>query len=92
MGSGMAPLILAIRADYFGRRAFATITVVMMCISGLISSPLSIPWPALAGWIIDATGNFQLVFFLSMLIGFIPAAVFYFARPPRPPLVGTGSG
>ncbi len=85
LGSGMVPLILAIRADYFGRRAFATITVAMMFISGLISSPLSMPWPFLAGWIIDVTGSFQLVFVLSMLIGFIPAVVFFYARPPKPP-------
>jgi len=85
LGSGMVPLILAIRADYFGRRAFATVTVVMMFISGLISSPLSIPWPPLAGWILDVTGSYQLVFILSMLIGFIPAAVFFYARPPKPP-------
>jgi len=85
MGSGMVPLILAIRADYFGRSAFATITVVMMFISGMISIPLSMPWPALTGWIYDVTGSYQPAFLLSILISFIPATVFFFARPPQPP-------
>jgi MFS family permease len=84
MGSGTIPLILAIRADYFGRKAFATITVVMMFISSLIRAPLSVPWPPLAAWILDITGSFQLVFILSMLLGFIPAVIFFYARPPRP--------
>ena len=85
MGSGTIPLILAIRADYFGRRAFATITVVMMFVSGLISSPLLMSWPPLASWILYVTESYQLVFLLSILIGFIPATVFFFARPPKPP-------
>jgi MFS family permease len=84
MGSGTIPLILAIRADYFGRRYFATITVVMMFVSTLISSPLSVPWPILAAWILDITGSFQLVFIISMLLGFIPAIIFFYARPPKP--------
>jgi len=84
MGSGTIPLILAIRADYFGRKAFATITVAMMFVSSLISAPLSVPWPPLAGWILDITGDFQLVFILTMLLGFIPAVIFFYARPPRP--------
>jgi MFS family permease len=85
LGYGMGPLLLAIRADYFGRRAFATITVVMMFISGIIGIPVSMALPPLAGWIIDATGSYQPAFLLSMLIGFIPAVVFFFARPPKLP-------
>lgn len=84
MGSGMIPLLLAIRADYFGRKAFATITVIMIFIGSLISAPLSMPWAPLAGWIFDATGSYHLVLLLSMLMGFVPATVFFFARPPEP--------
>ncbi|MFC1864930.1 MFS transporter [Chloroflexota bacterium] len=85
LGSGIVPLILAIRADYFGRKAFATITVVMMFISGIIGSPVSALMPVLVGWIFDITRNYQFAFLLSMLIGFVPATVFFFARPPKPP-------
>ncbi len=85
LGSGMVPLILAIRTDYFGRRAFATITVVMMFIGPIIGMPVSAGLPLLAGWMFDITRSYQLVFFLSMLIGFIPATVFFFARPPALP-------
>jgi len=85
LGSGMVPLILAIRADYFGRRAFATITVVMMFISGIIGIPVSAGLTPLLGWIFDITGSYyQPAFLLSMLIGFVPATVFFFARPPKP--------
>ena len=84
LGSGTIPLILAIRADYFGRKYFATITDFMMFFSGLIGAPLSVPWPFLASWILDVTGNFQLVFVLSMLLGFIPAVIFFYTSPPGP--------
>lgn len=85
LGSGMVPLILAIRADYFGRRAFATITVVMIFASSIIGAPLSFGLSSLVGWILDITGSYQLAFLLSMLMGFIPATVFFFARPPELP-------
>ena len=84
LGSGTVPLLLAIRADYFGRRAFATITVAMIFLGSLLGIPLSAPWAPLAGWIIDVTGSYHLVCLLSILLGLIPAVVFFFARPPRP--------
>jgi len=80
-GSGIVPLILAIRADYFGRKSFATITVVMGFFSGIIS----VGFPSFGGWILDITGSYQAFFLLSMLVGFIAAALFFFARPPEPP-------
>lgn len=84
-GSGTLPLLLAIRADYFGRKAFATITVVIMFIGSLIGIPLSMPWAPLGGWIFDVTRSYQLIFLSSTFLGLIPAAIFFFARPPRPP-------
>jgi sugar phosphate permease len=85
LGSGTVPLMLAIRADYFGRRKFASITVATVFISGLISVPLSMPWIPLSGWFIEITSSYLLLFLLSMLLGLIPAVVFFFARPPNPP-------
>ncbi len=85
LGSGMVPLILAIRADYFGRRSFATITVVMMFISSIVGIPVFAGLPPLLGWIFDITGSYQLAFLLPRLIGFIPATMFFFARPPKLP-------
>jgi OFA family oxalate/formate antiporter-like MFS transporter len=80
-GSGTLPLILAIRADYFGRKSFATITVVM----GLFSGILSVGFPAFGGWVFDITGSNPVFFLLSMLIGFIAAVMFFFAKPPESP-------
>ncbi len=84
-GSGILPLLIAIRADYFGRKAFATITVVITLISSLIGSLLSMPWTPLTGWIFDVTRSYQLIFLSSTFLGLIPAAIFFFARPPRLP-------
>jgi len=78
-GSGTVPLILAIRADYFGPKSFATITVVM----GLFSGIISVGFPALRGWILDTTGSNPIFFLLSMFIGFTAAVMFIFAKPPE---------
>lgn len=84
LGSGIIPLVLAIRADYFGRQAFATITVATMLVSGAIMAPLSVILGFLGVWTYDPTGGHPLNFLLLMLIGFIPAALFLFAKPPTP--------
>jgi MFS family permease len=85
LGSGTMPLILAIRADYFGREAFATITVVMMFISNIIGMAAAAGLIPLSSWICNTTGNTQFVFLLSVLIGFVTATVFFLVRPPKPP-------
>jgi MFS family permease len=77
-GSGTVPLILAIRADYFGRKSFAAITVVMGIFSGIIS----VGFLPFGGWTLDITGSNPVYFLLSMLIGFIAAVMFFFAKPP----------
>jgi len=78
-GSGTVPLILAIRADYFGRKSFATITVVM----GLFSGIISVGFPSFGGWVLYITESNPVFFLLSMLIGFIAAVMFFFAKPPE---------
>ncbi len=80
-GSGIAPLILALRADYFGRKAFATITVVMGFIGGIVSAGFVFLNQAMLG----LAGNNQAVFLLSMLIGFVAAVMVIFAKPPELP-------
>jgi len=78
-GSVTMPLILAIRADYFGRKAFATITVVM----GVLSAILSTSFVPLGGLIYDIALSNQTVFLVSILVGFIAAIVFFFVKPPE---------
>lgn len=80
-GSGIAPLILAMRADYFGRKAFATITVVMGFINGILSAGFVFVNQAILG----PAGNNQAVFLLSILIGIVAAATVIFAKPPELP-------
>jgi MFS family permease len=79
-GSGIIPLILAIRADYFGRKAFATITAVMGFASAIIYDVFTIS----SSLIFKLTENFQIAMVLSILVGFIAAVMFFFARPPEP--------
>jgi F0F1-type ATP synthase assembly protein I len=75
------PLILAIRADYFGRKSFATISVAM----GLFSGIISVGFPFFGGWVLDIAGSNPVFFLLSMLIGLIAAVMFFFAKPPESP-------
>ncbi len=81
LGSGTIPLLLAIRADYFGRAAFATITAATIIFTWIVGFPISFLTP-LVGWIHDITGSYYPGLLLSMPIGFIGATVFFFARSP----------
>ena len=82
--AGLAPLLLAIRADYFGRKAFATIAAVMTVIIALMGVG-GVMFSAFTGWIFDITGSYHLGFILLLLICFVAAALFFFAKPPKPP-------
>jgi len=83
LGSGIIPLLLAIRADYFGRKAFATITAVTMFISDIAGTTVSLGLLNLSHWLYDITESQQIYLLISLFIGFIPAAVFFFAKTPR---------
>ncbi len=85
LGSGTVPLILAIRADYFGRRAFATVTVATMLVSGIISIPVNILFPLMIGRLQDTVGSAVPGLLLSALIGLAAATIFLFVRQPEPP-------
>jgi hypothetical protein len=71
----------ALRADYFGRKAFATITVVM----GLIGGVLSAGFVFLNQAIFGPAGNYLDAFLLSMLIGLVAVGMVIFAKPPEVP-------
>ncbi len=81
IGSGFTPLILAIRADYFGRKAFAAITAVMGFFGGILSAGFVFLNQAMLG----PTGNYQAAFLLSMFFGLLAAATIIFAKPPGMP-------
>jgi sugar phosphate permease len=75
-GSAIVPLMLAIRADYFGPRAFATITVVM----GIFSSILAAGPVLLSQAILGFQGNHRIAFLISMSMGLMAAVVFLYAK------------
>ena len=83
LGSGTVPLLLAIRADYFGRRAFATITAITMLITWLLSFPTILRF-VLATSLQNATGSLVMGLVLPILIGLPAPVLFFFARGPGP--------
>jgi MFS family permease len=91
LGYGTVPLILAIRADYFGRRYFATITVAATLVAGIMGSPVAFLSSASSGWLYDMTDSFIPTLLLSLLVGLATATLFLYARPPAPPREATAS-
>ena len=77
------PMMVALRADYFGTRAFGTIMgfsslIVMLGMSG---------GPIVAGLMADAYGNYVVGFATLGSVAFLGAFCFLLATPPQPPAV-----
>lgn len=75
------PLMVALRADYFGTRAFGMI----MGISSLVVMFGMMGGPIVGGVLSDHYGNFVNAFALLGLVSLLGAICFYFATPPTPP-------
>lgn len=75
------PLMVALRADYFGPKSFGTI----MGISSLIVMLGMTTGPIFCGWMFDKHGNYQLAFTIMASVSFLGSFCFYFARPPMAP-------
>jgi sugar phosphate permease len=86
MGSGITPLALAIRADYFGRRSFATVTVVAGVAVMVIGVPLSAGLTASSISIVNTGGDLLLGTIPAIIVGIVSAGLFLFARPPKRPV------
>lgn len=84
---GGVPVRPALRAEYFGRSAFAKI--------GGIMSPIimigSFSGPIVAGYIFDRTGSYRTVFQALIVLQILATIVMYFARPSHPPERGPSS-
>ena len=78
-----APLQMAIRADYFGRKSFGTI----MGFSSLVIMSGMIIGPTFSGVMYDQTGSYQFSFIVLSIFAALGAVLFAFAKPPaaRPP-------
>lgn len=73
------PLLLALRGDYFGRKAYATI-------AGWLSATLavgSMVGPVLAGFLADRLGTYNPVFITLSVLPAIGAVLFLLAQAPR---------
>ncbi len=78
---GRNPLAVAIRADYFGQRAFATIT-------GLSMAPmffLQLVAPLFAAAMFDWQGSYTIAFVVLTVLGVIGALLFLPATKPADP-------
>ena len=75
------PLMVALRADYFGTRAFGMI----MGISSLVVMLGMMGGPIVGGLLSDYYGNFVYSFAIIALVSLLGAICFYFATPPSPP-------
>ncbi len=73
------PLMVAIRADYFGPRSFGTI----MGFSSLIVMLGMTAGPIVCGVLFDLYGNYQIAFTSMACISLSGAICFYFAAPPK---------
>jgi len=75
---GAIPVYIAMRGEYFGRKAFATI-------QGLMQMFLIIPTvvgPIFAGYVYDVTGSYYNAFVLFALLYLVGAGVIAFAKRP----------
>ena len=75
---GRTTLLTAIRGEYFGRKAFATIV-------GVSQLPMNIIWmgaPILAGYTFDKLGSYTLPFIALAISNYVGAAIILMARKP----------
>ena len=77
--SGRSPITTAIRGDYFGNRAFATITGISLApvYAFLLAAPL------LAATMFDARGDYTLAFLILGGLGSMSGVCFLFAKKPE---------
>jgi sugar phosphate permease len=78
------PLIMAIRADYFGRSAIGMI----LGLSSIITHIGQIAGPMIAGILSDMTGNYRAGFTTLALLAGLGSAFFLLAKRPARPMRG----
>ncbi|MFT7654785.1 MAG: MFS family permease [Limisphaerales bacterium] len=76
------PLMVALRADYFGPKSFGTI----MGISSLIVMIGMTVGPIFCGYMFDIYGNYERAFTIMASVSLLGSICFYFARPPKLPV------
>ena len=79
---GAIPVTTSLRASYFGRKAYATITGYITFFSAISN----FAYPIFAGWSYDVSGSYTTAF--TMITGLQVLAIFfmYFAKKPTKPV------
>ncbi|MFC2021557.1 MFS transporter [Chloroflexota bacterium] len=83
---GAMPVLFAMRAEYFGRKAYATIQGLMQ----MFLIPATIVGPIFAGWVYDTTDRYYNAFILFAILYLVGAGILPFVRRPKPPTRVTG--
>ena len=82
IGVGIAlPLPAAVRARYFGRKAYGSIAGT----SRVFLTPVGVVAPIYAGWVFDNTGSYIPAFKLFAVAFVISAVLISLASVPKPP-------
>jgi MFS family permease len=79
------PMMAAIRADYFGRRAYSSI----LGMSSVVTMFGSILGPIVAGVLADISGGYQLGFTILAVLASLGSVFFLLARRPAAPVGDT---
>jgi MFS family permease len=78
---GRTPILHALRAEYFGTKAFGTI----LGISSLIMGASMSTAPFLVGWQFDIQGTYRYAFFIVAGLAYMGAILILFASKPLHP-------
>ncbi len=79
---GAIPLTQALRADLFGRKAFAIVGGIIMP----ATTVGAVIGPVLAGYAYDATDSYRIAFYSFVVLILLSGVTFLFVRPPKPPV------
>ncbi len=78
---GTIPVQTSLRASYFGRKAYATITGY----TTLFTALTNIIYPIFAGWSYDVSGSYTTAFTLIAGLQALAIVFMFLARKPKPP-------
>ena len=79
---GAIPVQHALRASYFGRRAYATITGY----TTLFTAMTNIVYPIFAGWSFDVSGSYTTAFTIIAGLQALAIVFMFLAKKPKPPI------
>lgn len=78
---GTIPVQSSLRASYFGRKAYATITGY----TTFFTAMTNIAYPIFAGWTFDVTGSYSSAFTIIAGLQAFAIVFMFFTSRPKPP-------